>query len=260
MNKLMIELGATMTRYMDEAGDPAGGGNTHPAGDPAPAGDPPPAGDAKPAGDTATAGEEKPEGEKPAGSAKPYLGEEGEKKPDGENKPAEGEKKPVEEKPPEITEQSYIDGIKADAKEFGENAKLDEGLIKALAPTLKESGISVENANMIANEIAKYQVAAAREAYRARVEAFQKMNAESIKRYTPADFKTINAGIDACFKRGGAMNHVIRNSELGADPEFLALMLEVGKRHIEDTGSGGATGGGAGAGDPNGIDGLAKMW
>lgn len=138
--------------------------------------------------------------------------------------------------------------------------ELDSALLKACVPALQKYGVSPEAANALANAFAKAQLDQSRQALQARMDYFEQMKQESLRKYTQGDFQTINAGIDKWFKPGGIMNQVIRNSELGADPEFLALMHHLGKAAKQDDGAG-ASGGGGGAGiDPNTTQGLADLW
>lgn len=191
------------------------------------------------------------------GTDKPFLG--------GGNKPPEnkngGENK--NQPPPNAPdEKAYLDAIKKDEQLFGkdDNLVFDQNLIKAVIPTCQKYGVSVEAANAIANAFAKAQFDGARAAYKERCDYFAKMNGEARAKYTDGDFEQINRGIDKWFKPGGTMNNVIRNSELGADPEFLALMHELGAAVKEDGGKGAAAGGGEDVGDANGIKGLSKLW
>ena len=125
---------------------------------------------------------------------------------------------------------------------------------------MQKYGVSPEAANALANALAKAQVDDAKARMKSRLDYFEKMKQESMRTYQPGDFETINAGIDRWFKPGGILNSVIRNSELGADPEFLALMHHLGKAAKEDGAPGVTAGSGDGGGDPNGINGLSKIW
>lgn len=175
----------------------------------------------------------------------------------GKKKGGEGEDKP---QPPE--EKAYLDGVKADENVFGKDNgfAFDEKLVKSVIPVCQKHGISVEVANEMANAFAKAQMDGAKAAMKERSDRFQKMNAEARAKFTDKDFETINKGIDKVFKPGGAMNFTVRNSELGSDLEFLALMLEVGSAEADDHGEGAAAGGGDGGGDPNGSQGMSKIW
>lgn len=191
------------------------------------------------------------------GTDKPFLG--------GGNKPPEnnngGENK--NQQPPNAPdEKTYLDAVKKDEAVFGkdDNIAFDQNLVKAVIPACQKHGITPEAAKDIANAFAKAQFDAARAAYKERCDYFAKLNGEARAKYSDQDFEQINAGIDKWFKPGGVMNNVIRNSELGADPEFLALMHELGKAAKEDKGEGAAAGGGEGTGDANGISGLSKLW
>lgn len=195
------------------------------------------------------------------GGDKPFLGgkKDEPKKQDGttqEPKKQDGSQQPPDEK-------AYLDAIVKDEAVFGkdDNLAFDQGLIKAVIPVCQKHGISTEAANALANAFAKAQLDGARAAYKERCDRFAKMNGEARAKYTDGDFEQINRGIDKWFKPGGVMNNVIRNSELGADPEFLALMHELGAAEREDDGKGAAAGGGdGGTGDANGINGLSKLW
>ena len=200
------------------------------------------------------------------GGDRPFLGgsgkPEGEAGKDGEAGKPEGEAgKDGEAEAPD--EQAYLDAVKKDEGVLGNDPNLvfDDRLVKAVIPACREHGVSPKAANAIANAFAKAQIDAAREAYRARCEWFQKLNGEARAKYTDGDFAQINKGIDRCFRPGGVMNNVVRNSELGADPEFLALMHRIGAEAREDDGKGTAAGGGAGAYDPNAAErGLSDIW
>ena len=190
------------------------------------------------------------------GTDKPFLG--------GGNKPPENNGGENKNQPPPNApdEKAYLDAIKKDEQLFGkdDNLVFDQNLVKAVIPTCQKYGVSVEAANAIANAFAKAQFDGARAAYKERCDYFAKMNGEARAKYTDGDFEQINRGIDKWFKPGGIMNNVIRNSELGADPEFLALMHELGAAVKEDGGKGAAAGGGEDVGDANGIKGLSKLW
>ena len=191
------------------------------------------------------------------GGDKPFLG--GKPPANGGGEPPANGGQPPANAP---DEKAYLDAIKKDEQLFGkdDNLVFDQNLVKAVIPTCQKYGISTEAANAMANAFAKAQVDGARAAYKERCDYFAKMNDAARAKYSDGDFEQINAGIDRWFKPGGIMNNVIRNSELGADPEFLALMHELGKAAKEDKGAGAAAGGGTDGGDPNGINGLSKLW
>ena len=232
-------------------------GGTQPTGDnPAKTDAPAKPGADNPGGDspTTTQGGTQP----PDGGDKPFLGgkKEEPKNPDGSQPPKDGNQ------PTAPDEKAYLDAIVKDEKIFGkdDNLTFDQNLLKAVIPACQKYGVSTEAANAIANAFAKAQLDGARAAYKERCDYFAKANAEARAKYSDGDFEQINRGIDKYFKPGGAMNFTIRNSELGADPEFLALMHELGAAVKEDTGKGAAAGNGSDAGDPNGINGLSKIW
>lgn len=199
------------------------------------------------------------------GDGKPYLGEPkpGAQNPDGGKTPPNGEggqNGDGEQKP--ATDEDYIKALVKDEKSLGDEAgiQLDTELYRAVLPTLRECGVSPEAANRLANALAKAQIDDARARMRSRLEYFERMKQESLRTYTPGDFEAINAGIDRWFKPGGTMNQTIRNSELGADPEFLALMLHLGKSAREDSAAGAAEGGGASGYVPGSTAGFSKGW
>ncbi len=182
---------------------------------------------------------------------------------DGDPKPFLGEPKPTENPPPAPpSEDDYAKALVKDEALLGDDKRitLDADLYKACVPAMQKYGISPEAANALANALAKAQIDDARARMQARLDYFEKMKQESLRTYTPRDFETINAGIDRWFKPGGVMNNVIRNSELGADPEFLALMHHLGKAVAQDDGAGAAGGGGGPSVDPNSEQGLSDLW
>ena len=229
--------------------DPA---NTAPAdGNPATTADP-----AAPAADQAQPTAEATD--KPfLGNPPPKADEKPADDPNAADKPADDPNAP---KPPD--EKDYLDAIKKDEAIFGKNDDLvfDQKLVKSVVPVLQKHNIPATVANEIANAFAKAQFEGARAEMKARSERFADMNGKARARFSDADFQQINRGIDMRFKPGGVMNGVIRNSELGSDPEFLALMHELGAAERIDTGKGTAEAGGAATGDPSGPDGLSKIW
>lgn len=206
-----------------------------------------------------------------AGDPKPFLGDPpkdgagdppkdgaGDPPKDGAGDPPKdgaGDPKPVEES-------EYMAALVKDEALLGDDksVQLDGELFKSVVPVLQKHGIAPAAANEMANALAKAQLEQAKTAMQARMDYFEKMKQESLRTYTPRGFEKINAGIDKWFKPGGTMNNTIRNSELGADPEFLALMHHLGEAAMEDDGAGADSGGGADAGDPNSISGLASIW
>lgn len=200
------------------------------------------------------------------GEPKPFLGEKpegGEGVGDGEPKASPGEKpEGGEGNPAPATEADYLTAVVKDEKLLGSEKalQLDGDLVKAMIPTAQELGVSPENMGRLANALAKAQVEKAREQMKDRVAYFEKMKQESMQRYSQKDFETINTGIDKWFKPGGVMNAVIRNSELGADPEFLALMHHLGESARRDGIAGAGAGGGGSSVDPNSTEGLSRIW
>jgi len=247
MNRLMMMITGD-TRLMD--GEPGTDG-APPASTPAPAptgedkpADPAPA---TPAHDTTPA----PAGDEPP--ADPLAGVTL-----GDNKPAEQPNAQPATPAPEINEEEY--GKVAIDTDIASDVEVDQGAMKAVAPILKEAGVTPETAGKLVNALARYQV----EQYKARnAERFadnKRMHDAAVQKYSKMDFAQINAGIDAAFKPGGIMNYVIRHSEIGNDPEFLELMKWYGAHHPTNTQpSGGGIGGGT-TGQPAGFAGIAKSW
>lgn len=196
---------------------------------------------------------------KPAeGGDKPFLGN----PPADPAKPGDPEKPADPEKPGAPDEKAYLDAIRKDEAIFGKDDRLgfDQRLVKAVIPVCQKFGVSTEAANAMANAFAKAQLDGARAAFKQRADYFQKMNGEARAKYSDADFAQINRGIDAHFRPGGVMNAVVRNSELGSDPEFLALMHRLGAAVKEDAGKGAAAGGDGSAGQAAGFAGIAAAW
>lgn len=188
---------------------------------------------------------------------KPYLG--------GESATAEApvtEAQKQAEAPKEWGEEDYVGGIKKDEALLGNDngLQIDSGYIKSMVPAFKEAGLSPEQANKLANAFAKVQIDAAREQVKERNAFFEQMKQESMRRYNEADWRQINAAIDSNFAPNGRMNFVIRNSELGADPEFLALLHKLGASVKPDAVAGAASGAGSGTGDANSFQGISSMW
>lgn len=192
------------------------------------------------------------------GGDKPFLGN----PPADPAKPDDPAKPSDPEKPDAPDEKAYLDAVKKNEEIFGKNDALefDQRLVKSVIPVCQKHGISPEAANALANAFAKAQLDGARELLKERAERFAKMNGEARAKYSDADFAQINRGIDKWFKPGGVMNAVVRNSELGSDPEFLALMHSLGAAEREDAGKGAAAGGNGSAGQDAGFSGIAAAW
>ena len=161
--------------------------------------------------------------------------------------------------PAEINEEDYATKVTIDS-EIAKDVEVDPGAMKAVAPILKEAGITVEVAGKLVNALARYQV----EQFKARnAERFadnKRMHDAAIQKYSKADFAQINAGIDAAFARDGVMNYIVRNSEIGNDPEFLELMKWYGAHHPTNTQPSGTGTGGGTTGQPAGFAGIADSW
>ena len=137
---------------------------------------------------------------------------------------------------------------------------VDKGAMMAVAPLLKEAGVSVEMAGKLLNTLAKYQVEQFKERQQERYADNKKMHDAAVAKYSRADFEQINAGIDAAFKPDGVMNFVVRNSEIGNDPEFLELMKWYGQHRPTDTQPSTAAATGGSAGQAAGFSGIAGAW
>ncbi len=246
-------------RLMDEVGAEGGGaqptetplGNAPTATEPTSA--PTDNGGEKPAENTTAAPSAT---DNPGDLSKVTLGDGG--KGENANPTAEPEKKP-EEAAPEVPLEDYADKVSID-ESIAKDVMVDKGAMMAVAPLLKEAGVSVEMAGKLLNTLAKYQVEQFKERQQERYADNKKMHDAAVAKYSRADFEQINAGIDAAFKPDGVMNFVVRNSELGNDPEFLELMKWYGQHRPTDTqpSTAAATGGTTGQGA--GYSGIAGAW
>ena len=161
--------------------------------------------------------------------------------------------------PTEINEDDYATKVTIDS-EIAKDVEVDQGAMKAVAPLLKEAGISIETAGKLVNALARYQVEQFKARNAERYADNKRMHDAALQKYSRADFEQINAGIDAAFARDGVMNYIVRNSEIGNDPEFLELMKWYGAHHPTNTQpSGGGIGGGT-TGQPAGFAGIAESW
>ena len=125
-------------------------------------------------------------------------------------------------------------------------------------PELARIPVIAENSSTVppklVNALAKYQVEQFKVRQKERFEDNKRMHDAAIQRYSQADFEQINAGIDAAFAKDGVMNFIVRNSEIGNDPEFLELMRWYGQHHPTNTQpAGGGGGGGLLGGDVHGA-------
>jgi len=159
----------------------------------------------------------------------------------------------------EVNEEDYATKITLD-ETIAKDVEVDAGAMKAVAPILKEAGVSVETAGKLVNALARYQVEQFKARNAERYADNKRMHDAAIQKYSKVDFEQINAGIDAAFARDGVMNYVIRNSEIGNDPEFLALMLWYGQHKPTNTQPAGGGGGGGTTGQAAGFNGIAKAW
>lgn len=252
MNRL---TNAMNLRLMDEAGTEGGGGNAATPTTPAPS--------TPQGGDGAT--QTPPDQAAPAdandlskvtlGDGKPSAGEQG----GNAQATAQGEQGKKGEQPAEIPLEDYAEKVSID-ESIAKDVMVDKGAMMAVAPLLKEAGVSVEMAGKLLNTLAKYQVEQFKERQQERYADNKRMHDAAVAKYSRADFEQINAGIDAAFKPDGVMNFVVRNSEIGNDPEFLELMKWYGQHRPTDAqpATGAATGGSAG--QAAGFSGIAGAW
>ncbi len=251
-----------MTRPTDTTPDPAPQPSAPESTDPTAVSHAKTDGPASPAADPAKPAPAAPAATDPAKPAedgdKPFLGN----PPADPAKPGDPAKTADQEKPGAPDEKAYLDAVKKNEEVFGKNDALefDQRLVKSVIPVCQKHGISPEAANELANAFAKAQLDGARESLKERAARFQKMNGEARAKYSDQDFEQINRGIDKWFRPGGVMNAVVRNSELGSDPEFLALMHRLGAAEREDAGKGAAAGGDGSAGQEAGFAGIAAAW
>lgn len=259
MNKLMTAMNF---RLMDEAG--TDGGGAQPTATPAPEAAPTateptaPQGGEKPAEPTTTGNAPT----DPGDLSKVTLGDAGKGEnanPNAEAEKKDGEEKKPEEAAPEVPLEDYAEKVSID-ESIAKDVMVDKGAMMAVAPLLKEAGVSVEMAGKLLNTLAKYQVEQFKERQQERYADNKKMHDAAVAKYSRVDFEQINAGIDAAFKPDGVMNFVVRNSEIGNDPEFLELMKWYGQHRPTDTqpSTAAATGGTTGQGA--GFSGIAGAW
>lgn len=258
----MIERKWPMAEAVDATGEGANGGDNGSA-----------AATATPSEDAGTPSEVGKAEEKPTAvgdDLKPYgLGTKPEesaagKGADGDGEQKDGEKDEATEdgEKKEVTEADYEKAFVKDTKLLGDDEaiKLDKELASKIFPTAKELGVSPEAFAKLANALAKAQLDNKNDLVHTRIEYFKRMKAEAQKKYTPKDFERIEAGLTANAKPGGQLDYLLRNSELGADPEMLAILHKLGGMVQEDHATGAAAGGGRGGYDPNSISGLASQW
>ena len=161
--------------------------------------------------------------------------------------------------PTEINEDDYATKVTIDT-EIAKDVEVDQGAMKAVAPLLKEAGVTVEMAGKLVNALARYQIEQFKARQKERFEDNKRMHDAAVQKYSKADFDQINAGIDFAFARDGVMNYIVRNSEIGNDPEFLELMKWYGAHHPTDRQPAGSGGGGGTTGQPAGFNGIAQSW
>ena len=161
--------------------------------------------------------------------------------------------------PTEINEEDYATKVTIDT-EIAKDVEVDQGAMKAVAPLLKEAGVTVEMAGKLVNALARYQIEQFKARQKERFEDNKRMHDAAVQKYSKADFDQINAGIDFAFAKDGVMNYIVRNSEIGNDPEFLELMKWYGAHHPTDRQPAGGGGGGGTTGQAAGFAGIAASW
>lgn len=163
--------------------------------------------------------------------------------------PNPADPKPADPKPAEFTDDDFTKAMVAsdEVKKAAGDDKLELSpeLVKGMLPAIRKCGISPEQANELANSLAMQQVAAAKAHAEVRAADIKKMNDEATRIYPDKQsWDAIGAGVKHFFKPGGTMYETIVHSELGCDPEFLALMKWVGERVAKDNTPTGAGAGG----------------
>ena len=150
-----------------------------------------------------------------------------------------------------IADEEYMKALVADAETkklaADERIELSPELVKGMMPALKAAGVKPEQAGALANALAREQIKAERARISQRIENCKRMNAEALKLHpSEEDWKLIGAGMERFFKPGSPMHYTISHSEIGSDPEFLALLKYVGERVRSDKATGAASGTGGG--------------
>ena len=263
MNKLMFMLHGMMPRFMAEAGGEGGGGDPPPANDPPkdlPA-DPkdPPADPKDPPADPKDPPKDPPADPKdpPKDPSDPVSALAQKVK----DPPADPKDPPADPKDPpaEIKDEDFLKAFVADdetKKLYGrDDFQFSEEVAKKMLPAFRDAGINPEQASKIANAYAREQIASARDYAAKRTANIKEMNEAAFKLFpNEQDWKLIAAARDHFFKpagkdgKGGTMLYTIARSELGSDPEFLALLKFAGEKIVADHTP--ANVGGAGAGHP----------
>ena len=260
MKRLMLALmrGCTDARLRDP--EPGADGSGAPADPSAPA-DPAPSGTDAPA---AAPAEQSAQAAAPDGSdgdlSSVTLGQAPRPADGAQGAPGAEGAQPALQPAPEPKPEDYAAGVKLEDGVAAAGIDVDRAAMDAVAPVLMKHGVSVEAASELVNALARYQV----EQFKARnAERFadnKRMHDAALAKYSKVDFEDINAGIDSAFRPDGVMNYIVRNSEIGNDPEFLELMRWVGRTRPTN-GSVGATAGGQGTvGQSAGFSGISKAW
>ena len=164
------------------------------------------------------------------------------------------------ETPAAPAEVNYADEVKIDPTVAGGNIEVDKDAVNVVAPFLKEWNVPLEQANKLVNAFAKFQIDKFRERNQERFNDNKRMHDEALRTYSKQDFIAINSAIDSYFKPDGVMNYVIRHSELGNDPEFLALMKDLGTRLPANAQPAAGAGTAGTTGQAAGYNGIASAW
>ena len=174
--------------------------------------------------------------------------------------PGQGGRQPPAQPAPQLKPEDYAAGVKLEDGVAAAGIDVDRAAMDAVAPVLVKHGVSVEAASELVNALAKYQV----EQFKARnAERFadnKRMHDAALAKYSRVEFEEINAGIDSAFRPDGVMNYLVRNSEIGNDPEFLELMLWVGRTRPTNGSVGAAAGGQGTVGQSAGFQGISGAW
>ena len=134
------------------------------------------------------------------------------------------------------------------------------GLFKHYSAYGSETADDTESAHYVFNALARYQIDQFKARQQERYADNKRMHDAAVQKYSKADFEQINAGIDFAFAKDGVMNYIVRNSEIGNDPEFLELMKWYGAHHPTDRQPAGSGSGGGTTGQPAGFNGIAQSW
>lgn len=237
MNKLMMMM-MGMPALMEEAGGEGGGGTPAIANTEGNEGTGEGAGEGAGEGEGAGAGEGEGDGEGATPAIANLNDAAGEGEGEGGGKPKDGEG--VEETAEDI-EKAITEG------ENDFKGKWDAEQVKAMAPLLKELGVSKESASKLAVKLAEIQTKQIQEAElkfrQGQVTRIKAANAENAKTFSKADYKQIDAGIKKFTSEGGALRKLLYTTELGTDKEVLKIFHALGAEGgVKETSAPAATG------------------